>query len=97
MRIFSLALFKSKRPIIFEDGSQVRDFVNIYDVVDANMLVMESEEADYQIFNVGGGKSITVNEFYKKADSIYDTGIEPIRDGYYRYGDTRHIISDISN
>ena len=96
MRIFSLALHQGKRPIIYEDGEQVRDFVNIYDVIDANMLLMEKEKTDYQVYNVGGGMAITVNEFYKEVDSIYQTGIEPIYEGYYRYGDTRHIVSDVS-
>jgi dTDP-L-rhamnose 4-epimerase len=96
MRIFSLALHQGKRPIIYEDGEQIRDFVNIYDVIDANMLLMEKEKTDYQVYNVGGGMAITVNEFYKEVDSIYQTGIEPINKGYYRYGDTRHIVSDVS-
>ena len=96
MRIFSLALFQREKPMIFEEGNQVRDFVNIEDVVDANMLVLEKDEAKFQVFNVGGGQAITVNEFYEKVENIYNTGIEPIRDDYYRYGDTRHIVSDIS-
>jgi dTDP-L-rhamnose 4-epimerase len=35
----------------------VRDFVNIHDVVDANLLVLEDPRADYQVFNVGGGRA----------------------------------------
>ncbi|MBO8132139.1 MAG: NAD-dependent epimerase/dehydratase family protein [Candidatus Marinimicrobia bacterium] len=96
MRVFSLSLYQRKPPIIFEDGNQIRDFVNIHDVVDANLLVMEKDEANYQVFNVGGGKAVTINEFYEMVDRVYKAGIEPIRDGSYRYGDTRHILSDIS-
>lgn len=96
MRIFSISLLQSSPPIIFEDGNQIRDYVNIKDVVDANLLVLEKDKADYGIYNVGGGKEISVNKFYEMVDEVYGTGLAPIRDGSYRYGDTRHIFSDIS-
>ena len=96
MRIFSLSLYHKHTPIIYEDGEQVRDFVNINDVVDANLLMLETDSVDYNVYNVGGGIAYTVNEFYQRLASIYDTDIEPIRNGNYRYGDTRNIVSDIS-
>lgn len=97
MRIFALSLFFDKAPTIFEDGKQVRDFVNIHDVVDANLLVLESDKADYRVFNVGGGKAYTVREFYQKMQDITERKLDPIISGYYRYGDTRHIFSDVKN
>ena len=36
----------------FEDGPATRDFVSVYDIVDANIKVMEDSRADYQVFNV---------------------------------------------
>ena len=96
-RIFSLAFHQGKEPQIYEDGNQVRDFVNIHDVVDANLLVLEDERADYEMFNVGGGKSVTVNQFAKTVAEVF--GVEdyqPKPCGKYRFGDTRHIWSDIS-
>jgi dTDP-L-rhamnose 4-epimerase len=56
-RVFCLALHFGREPAIYEDGLQVRDFVNIHDVVDANLLVLEDPRADYQVFNVGGGRA----------------------------------------
>ncbi len=94
MRIFALALFFDKAPTIFEDGLQVRDFVNIGDVVDANLLVLDNPDADYQVFNVGGGKAWTVREFYAAMRALTGKEIEPVISGYYRFGDTRHIFSD---
>jgi len=96
MRIFSLHLYFGKRPVIYEDGNQVRDFVNIEDVVSANLLVLEDDRANYQTFNVGGGRAYTVLEFYNKMQEIVGKYQEPIIGNYYRYGDTRHIFSDIS-
>lgn len=94
MRIFALSLFFDKEPIIFEDGQQVRDFVNIKDVVAANQLVLEQNKADGNIFNVGGGRAWTVSEFYHTMQKIVGRTKDPILSGYYRYGDTRHIFSD---
>jgi len=94
MRIFALSLMLGKQPIIFEDGKQIRDFVNIQDVVQANLVVLEDSRADYQVFNVGGNQSWTVLDFYHTMQQIVDRKILPILAGYYRYGDTRHIFSD---
>jgi len=96
LRNFCLHLFFDKSPTIYEDGSQIRDYVNIQDAVDASLLVYKKEEANYQVFNIGGGKTYTVNEFYKKAIEVFGKDIKPRISGEYRYGDTRHIISDIS-
>ena len=96
MRIFSLHLYFDKSPIIFEDGQQIRDFINIEDVVRANLLVLEDERANYQTFNVGGGKPYTVLEFYETMQAIVGKEQKPVIGNYYRYGDTRHIFSDIS-
>jgi len=61
MRIFSLSLYHNRAPIIYEDGEQVRDFININDVVDANLLMLETDSADYSVYNVGGGIAYSVN------------------------------------
>jgi len=95
-RIFSLNLFLDKAPTIYEDGGQVRDYVNIQDVVRANLLVLENDEANEQIFNVGGGRAYTVLEFYDIVKEVFEKDIEAKMPGVYRYGDTRHIFSDIS-
>ncbi len=96
MRIFALSLFLGKQPLIFEDGKQVRDYINIMDVVRANLLVLDDSRADYQVFNVGGNKAWTVSDFYNTMQKIVKKEIPPEIGGYYRYGDTRHIFSDTS-
>ena len=96
-RIFSLAFYQGKEPQIYEDGNQVRDFVNIHDVVDANIIVMEDQRADYEMYNVGGGAPITVNQFASACAEVYGIkNYQPKPCGKYRFGDTRHIWSDIS-
>ncbi len=94
MRIFALSLLFNRAPMIYEDGQQVRDFVNIADVVAANIMVLERSDANYQVFNVGGGKAWTVNQFYEAMQAHTGKFIAPQMSGYYRFGDTRHIYSD---
>jgi dTDP-L-rhamnose 4-epimerase len=94
-RIFCLSYFFDKPPVIYEDGDQIRDFVNINDVVDANLLVLEKDEADYQVFNVGGGTAYTVREFAGIVKNVFEKELDPRIPGEYRFGDTRHIVSDI--
>ena len=46
-------------PTLYEDGEMVRDYVNIHDVVDANLLVLTDPRAVGRAFNVGGGTPYT--------------------------------------
>ena len=85
-RVFCLALHFGHEPSIYEDGLQVRDFVNIHDVVDANLLVLEDPRADYQVFNVGGGRAWTVNEFARIAGRAFGAELAPRPSGLYRFG-----------
>ena len=94
MRIFALSLYFNRPPIIYEDGQQIRDFININDVVDANLLVLEELNANYEVFNVGGGKAWKVSDFYDAMQRQVGRQVDPLMAGDYRYGDTRHIFSD---
>jgi dTDP-L-rhamnose 4-epimerase len=95
-RIFCLSYLQGTAPTAYEDGGAIRDYVNIDDVVDANVLVLEDEQAPGQVFNVGGGRAITTKEFADIVMRQYGSS-EPAKvTGEYRFGDTRHILSDIS-
>jgi dTDP-L-rhamnose 4-epimerase len=96
-RIFSLSYYFNRAPVIYEDGLQVRDFVNIRDVVDANLLVLEDDRANFEMFNVGGGKAHLVTDFCRTvAQEFGKPDLPPRIPGLYRFGDTRHAISDVS-
>lgn len=95
-RVFCLSFHQGQDPTVFEDGRQVRDFVNVHDVVDANLLVLEDDRADYEMFHVGGDRAITVAEFARVVAEVYGRpDYEPRPSGKYRFGDTRHIRSDV--
>jgi len=85
------------QPIVYEDGQQLRDYVNVRDVARANVLVMEKEEANDRVFNVGGGRAVTVLEFARIMLDAFGSTMEPLVPGEFRVGDTRHTISDISS
>ncbi len=96
-RIFSLSYYFDKPPVIYEDGMMMRDFINVHDAVDANILVLEDSRADNKAFNVGGGKAYTVKEFAEiVAGEFGKKNISPKITGEYRFGDTRHACSDIT-
>jgi dTDP-L-rhamnose 4-epimerase len=96
-RVFCLAFHQGKDPVIYEDGRQVRDYVNIHDVVDANLLVLRDSRADYQMFHVGGDRAITVSEFACVVAEVFGAkSYAPRASGKYRFGDTRHIMSDVA-
>lgn len=96
-RVFCLNFHLGREPMIYEDGNQVRDFVNIQDVVDANLLVLRDARADYEVFNVGGDKAHTVAEFATVVAQVFGVrDYAPVPSGKYRFGDTRHIFSDVS-
>lgn len=95
-RLFCLHYYFDRPPVVYEDGGQIRDYVNIEDVVEANLLVMKSEDADFEVFNVGGGRGYTVLEFAEIVADAFETDLKPLLPGEYRFGDTRHIHSDIN-
>lgn len=95
-RVFCLSFHLGRDPMIYEDGQQVRDFVNIHDVVSANLLVLDDKRADYEMFNVGGDKPVTVAQFAKVVAEVFGRkDYQPVPCGKYRFGDTRHICSDV--
>jgi len=94
--IFSSRLMNDERPMIFEDGGQTRDFVHVSDIVQANLLALETEKADYQTINVGTGRPISVGEISQMLAKGLGKEIEPEYVGKYREGDIRHCIADIT-
>ena len=92
-RIFCLSYLQGMAPTLYEDGEAIRDYVNIDDVVDANVLVLEDDRAAGRVFNVGGGKAVTTREFADIVMRQYGSDQPGVVTGEYRFGDTRHILS----
>jgi dTDP-L-rhamnose 4-epimerase len=95
--IFSTAILNGNPPLIFEDGLQSRDLIHVKDLVQANLLVLESSEADYQVFNVGTGKPTTILGIAELLLEHLDRpDLEPQIVEQFRAGDIRHCYADIA-
>jgi dTDP-L-rhamnose 4-epimerase len=95
-RIFCINYLLGSPPTLYEDGGAIRDYVNIDDVVDANLLVLHDERAVGKVFNVGGGQAYTTREFADIVMRQYGSDQPAVVTCEYRFGDTRHILSDIT-
>ena len=94
--IFSARLLNDQSPTVFEDGGQTRDFVHVSDIVQANLLALESEKANFQAINIGTGRPISVGEVAEILAKGLGKEIKPKFVGKYREGDIRHCVADIT-
>jgi UDP-glucose 4-epimerase len=92
--IFAFKMLRGEVLTIFGDGEQTRDFVNVHDVVQANIKAAHAVGVS-GAFNLGSAERITINalvDFLREA-----SGIEPkVVHGPPRPGDVRHSLADIS-
>jgi dTDP-L-rhamnose 4-epimerase len=95
LRSFAVRVLTERAPILFEDGCQLRDYVSVHDVVAANLLVLGDHRADYQVFNVGGDRRVSVLELAELVVRRSGRSLEPRCPGLYRVGDARHIFSRV--
>lgn len=94
-RIFFSRVLRNLPLLIYEDGQQTRDFVHVQDVVDANMLVLQRDEANFEAFNVGSGIPVTVLEYAGAVVEKMSSRVLLKIPGEYRRGDNRHSVSSV--
>ena len=94
--IFSTLALNNQSPLIFEDGKQMRDFIYVEDVADANLVLIESDLTTQECFNVGTGKGQKVLNIANKLCEKINSSVEPSLSGEFRYGDSRHFIQNSS-
>jgi dTDP-L-rhamnose 4-epimerase len=96
LAIFASRLLNDRRPVVYEDGRQQRDFVDVADGVRAARLALERDGADGRAVNVGSGRSASVLEIADELASVLGREIEPEVVGKFRAGDIRHCFADVS-
>jgi nucleoside-diphosphate-sugar epimerase len=94
--IFLHKLLAGSSPTVFGDGEQTRDFVFVEDLVQANMLALNSKNAAGEIFNIGNGVSVSVNDVAETLKSILKKKYLKTVHVSPRRGDIRHSCADIS-
>src|SRR5438552_422165 len=97
LAIFASRLLNGKPPLVYEDGYQQRDFVSVYDIVQACRLALETPEAAGEVFNIGSGMHYTIREVADRIARVLEkTHLQPEITNRYRQGDIRHCFADIS-
>jgi len=94
--IFAGQLLRGKRPTIYGDGNQTRDFIHVSDVSRANMLALESKQLAGETFNIGTGKATTVNELFRTLASAMGKPNAAATFAEPRRGDIQRSCSDAS-
>ena len=92
--IFASRLLNGRPPLVFEDGRQTRDFVDVRDVTRACALALASSGTDGEAVNVGTGVATSVLEVAEVLARGLGVEIEPQVIGQYRAGDIRHCYAD---
>jgi UDP-glucose 4-epimerase len=94
---FITAMIAGRRPTIFGDGLQSRDFVPIANIVSANLLASAADAADAagKVFNIGMGESINLQQLCSMLNDALGTNLQPLYEAP-RPGDIRHSRADIT-
>lgn len=92
---FITAMLRGKRPIIYGDGEQSRDFTYVGNVVQANLLAASAECDHGIVMNAACHERTTLNELVASINHLLGTAIEPFHNER-RPGDIKHSFADVS-
>jgi dTDP-L-rhamnose 4-epimerase len=96
LSIFSTQIKNNNTINIFEDGKESRDFVYIEDVVDATILGIKNEKANFKVYNVGSGNAVDVITIARKLATLYKSEVNIEITKKFRLGDIRHNYADLT-
>jgi len=95
--IFSSRIKNSNPPLIYEDGKQCRDFINVRDIVEAKLFLLENPKANLDFYNICTGKPASIGELARMLCRLNGRpDIEPQVVYSFRSGDIRHCYGDAS-
>ncbi len=91
--IFRSAVAAGRAPQVFEDGGQLRDFIDVRDVARANRLALLGDPAP-GAFNIATGRPASVGDMARALVAVAAEPVpEPVVTGQYRRGDVRHVFA----
>jgi dTDP-L-rhamnose 4-epimerase len=91
--MFRSSIERGQAPQVFEDGGQMRDFVHVDDVAEANALATRTvgqSASGLTAYNVCSGSPVSILEV---ARAVAGDGPAPEVTGRYRLGDVRHVVA----
>jgi dTDP-L-rhamnose 4-epimerase len=95
--MFRSSVERGEPPRVFEDGSQMRDFVHVTDVARANVVsldaVLSASSAAFRAYNVCSGAPISISRVAELVASGAGSDLAPRVTGEYRPGDVRHVVA----
>jgi nucleoside-diphosphate-sugar epimerase len=92
--LFISALVDGRRPTIYGDGEQTRDFTYVANVVDGVLRACEASRASGEVINVATGGRVSLNQLFDAVRSLTGSSVEPVH-GPPRAGDVRDSQADI--
>ena len=93
--VFIRALVDGRRPTIYGDGGQTRDFTYVANVVDGVLRACQAPAASGEVINVATGGRISLNQLFEALNQLTGAGVEPIY-ADTRAGDVRDSQADIA-
>ena len=95
-RKYPKEIHNNTTPIIYGDGEQKRDFVNVKDIVEANILALNKKNIVEEVFNVGSSKPTSINRLLKTIKKIMNKNkVIPVYKKA-RKGDVKDSFADLT-
>ena len=92
--IFSSRLLNDRAPLVFEDGKQTRDFIDVRDIARCCALALQRDGADGRTLNVGTGRPTSIVEVAQVIARGLGKDLEPEVVNEFRAGDIRHCYAE---
>ena len=92
---FVTAALEGRRPVIYGDGEQTRDFTYVENAVQANLLAADAERASGSVINIAAGKRTSLNDLWQGIRKIVGTDLEA-EHAAPREGDVRDSLADLT-
>jgi UDP-glucose 4-epimerase len=92
---FLATVLAGGRPAVYGDGNQSRDFTYVENVVAANLLAMDAQQASGRVYNIACGERVTLLELLDELGDLLDVDVDPDHLAP-RAGEVRHSHADLT-
>jgi UDP-glucose 4-epimerase len=93
--LFITALLAGRRPVVYGDGGQSRDFTYVANVVQGNLLAADAPNVSGRVINVANGRTTSLLQLLSALNRLLGTDVQPIHEAA-RIGDVRESLADIT-